>query len=170
MDDLDPFLGRFEDRAALLYNLLLTEAYDEAAPEPKDWATDYNEALEDWAVLADDMDLAGWCQSTAGLWSALASSGAHINDATRLFVNQFAAVVSTVGPAALAESQPARELVRNRELQHKRGQARFRNKKRLLAYPGYAGTTPMEYRWTLVRRLLNDIAGGLALGDSVAHA
>jgi Family of unknown function (DUF6361) len=147
--------------AALLYNLMLTEAYDAVAPEPKAWATSYVDELEVWADEADAVGVRDWCKSLEPFWTALAVPGVQITTTTRQFVNEFAAIVRDAGPAGVGTDKRARVLVRNRELAHKRGSARFRNEKRLLAYPGYAGTGQMAFRWPLVSRLLTDLAQGL---------
>ena len=148
--------------AALLYNLLLTKAIDATATGPRAWDRDYLEELAAWAAECDDLGLRDWCASTDSLWTALSAGGASVGDATRQFVTDFATLVHELGPAAISTNEAAHDLIRTRELAHKRGQARFRNEKRLLAYPGYAGTSRMNYRWPLVRQLLEDLADGFA--------
>jgi hypothetical protein len=52
-------------------------------------------------------------------------------------------------------------LVRAREQQHKRAQARFGNPSRLRSWNRESGTAPLEYRWSQVRRFLTDVSDGL---------
>lgn len=146
--------------AALLYNLMLVEAFEIATDAPHPWDVDYAEALNTWAHDADDIRLADWCTNLGALWGCLAETGTRIPDSARLFVESFARGVTSIGPAGVVSDEALRSLVRSRELQHKKAQARFGNTKRLLGYPGYAGTSRMEFRWTLVRQLLQDIADG----------
>ncbi|MBF6555066.1 MAG: hypothetical protein IVW52_02725 [Acidimicrobiales bacterium] len=61
----------------------------------------------------------------------------------------------------LDTSPDARDLIRNREIEHKRGQARLANKKRLREWRGDAGTRPLAFRWPQVQRMLTDIDVGL---------
>lgn len=152
--------------AALLYNLLLTRARRAIAPEPRASERDYEGELDSWAAEADNVDLRSWCQSTEPLWSTLAGGGARISDSVKTFVNDLAGTMHRLGPSGIRSDEYACELVRNRELDHKRGEARFRNAKRLLAYPGYAGTGQMNYRWPLVHQLLQDLGNGFATAGS----
>lgn len=71
---------------------------------------------------------------------------------------------------ALPSSAKARDLVRNREMQHKRGQARLANKKRLAEWTGDAGTSPIVFRWPQVQRMLTDLDDGLGGLEEDEHA
>jgi hypothetical protein len=51
--------------------------------------------------------------------------------------------------------------VHNRELEHKRGQARLANRKRLDEWTGNAGTVVLTFRWSQVLAMLTDIHRGL---------
>jgi hypothetical protein len=155
--------------ASLLYNLMLVEAFGKVAEVPEGWI-DYRAWMDEWSAHANTIRFAEWCGDTHALWRSLAAAGASVPQSARQFVDGFARIVHTVGTGQIADDESAQELIRNRELQHKKAQARFANKKRLLAYPGYAGTSRMEFRWTLVRRLLADIAEGMETGahDAVA--
>jgi len=58
-----------------------------------------------------------------------------------------------------------------REIEHKRGQARLANRRRLAEWPGHAGTVALTFRWPQVRRMLRDVAAGLAgPGEENDHA
>jgi hypothetical protein len=155
--------------ASLLYNLMLVEAFGQEAAVPEGWI-DYRAWIEEWSAQANAIRLADWCGDTQPLWHSLAAAGASVPQSARQFVDDFARIAHTVGTEQITDDKAARDLIRDRELQHKKAQARFANKKRLLAYPGYAGTNRMEFRWTLVRRLLADIAEGMQIGANDAVA
>ena len=63
--------------------------------------------------------------------------------------------------ALIATSPDARTLIRRREIEHKRGQARLANKKRLREWTGDAGTRQLVFRWPQVQGMLSDISEGL---------
>lgn len=148
--------------AALLYNLLLAEerppgleSMDGTSPET------YRLWLDEWRAGAVAVQLTDWAQQPDAFWDAVLPHAPRIPPATRLFVNAWMSVVADALPALVA-SDEARDLVRARELQHKRGQARLANKKRLAEWRGYAGTGPLVFRWPQVQRMLRDLAGGLS--------
>jgi hypothetical protein len=76
-------------------------------------------------------------------------------------------MLATADLGTLADHQNARTLIRSREQQHKRAQARFGNPARLRSWPGESGTARLEFRWTQVRRFLNDLSAGLGTATPV---
>ena len=60
----------------------------------------------------------------------------------------------------LADSRSARTLVEAREYYQKRNQARLRNDRLMSQWGGASGSDRLNFRWPVVRRLLNDIAEG----------
>ena len=63
--------------------------------------------------------------------------------------------------------QPGR-LVREREVQLKRGRARLTNPRRLELWGGRSGTGRMAYRWGATKVLLKDIFDGLERSEGDA--
>lgn len=147
--------------AALLYNLMLAdersgalEVTDGTSPET------YRLWLDEWTAHATQVQLADWAEYPDAFWDCVLTNVVRVPPATRLFVNDWMAILANK-PGTLAKSTEARDLIRRREIQHKRGQARLANKKRLTEWSGYAGTSPLIFRWPQVQRMLRDIAAGL---------
>jgi hypothetical protein len=145
--------------AALLYNLMLAE--ERCRDEDRERSDFWREQLAQWAIDADAISLIQWASSTDSLWDAVVAPGVRIPPRTRRFVDDWAALLTGVELSQLADNPTARELIRNREVEHKRGQARFANAQRLAAWNGDSGSAPLSYRWFQVQRFLNDLAEGL---------
>lgn len=149
--------------AALLYNLLLREAYQETGLTRVQTTVDeYRDRLTAWSDL---------CQAAAGrlaawdrgrMWEIVRSANPRIGVTTRAFVDLWLDAVVTGQTAAAADDERLRSLVRNRELQQKRGQARLLNRNLLTTWSGESGTGRLTYRWGTVRRLVADIQEGVA--------
>ncbi len=158
--------------AALLYNLMLAEERSEADLEPTDATSveNYRLRIDEWTATATRIHLADWAARINDFWDCVLDNSVHIPPETRVFLDSWANIVA--GELRhLATSPDARDLIRGREIQHKRGQARLANKKRLHEWRGEAGTRPLEYRWPQVQRMLADIADGLdEPGSEGGHA
>lgn len=167
--------------AALLYNLMLAEALlnlkrtddPSQAEEPNETTSPdfYRSSLNAWARSLAPRELADWAADIRRFWDCLQEAGAKVSVPTRLFVDAWAECLVLHGPESIADSPEARTVIMNRELGHKKSQARLANRKRLLEYRGQAGTALLSYRWPLIKRLLRDTAAGLAapvVDDAVA--
>lgn len=151
--------------AALLYNLMLAERRDRSDDE-RDVTTPtyYDDEIHDWASWASDVDLRSWAATTPRMWELLTTSRVRLPLGTRAFVDAWAARIATIDPFDLGTDESSRKLIVDRELSHKRGQARFANAKRINQWEGLAGTTAMAYRWPQVRGILSDLSDGLREG------
>ncbi len=149
--------------AALLYNLSLAEERAKTDLEPKAGTSpdDYRDRLHQWTANATRVRLSEWASSIADFRDCIIDTGVRIPPPTLRFLNNWAAFLAA-DAAHIASSEEARAIVRGRELEHKRGQARLANKKRLAEWGGDAGTTPLSYRWGQVQRMLGDVADGLS--------
>ena len=79
------------------------------------------------------------------------------------FINGwFDLVVSRVDVMA---SRQARDMIRTREKQLKKGQARLQNSRSLENWLGASGAAQLTYRWNVGRSAVNDIAAGLGVSD-----
>ncbi len=153
--------------AALLYNLELAEERRRTGREETDATSrdDYRERLDEWRAHARRVRLATWAENIDDFWDCILDQGARIPPRTRRFVDEWAGFLAS-DTANIASSATARTLVHDRELEHKRGQARLANRKRLDDWAGNAGTAPLAFRWTQVQRMLTDIADGLNATES----
>lgn len=156
--------------AALLYNLELAEEREKAAREETDATSqeNYRTRLDEWRAHAHRIRLSTWAENLDGFWDCILDQGGRIPPRTRSFVDRWAAFLA-LDAADIASSDAARAIVRDRELEHKRGQARLANRKRLDEWAGNAGTAPLAYRWPQVQRMLTDIAAGLNAAEFDEH-
>ena len=148
--------------AALLYNLMLSELQQHELR-----AETYQSELVDWAadVEALGSNLPDW--QLDGVWSIVRAQGRSLGFPTQTFVTRWIENLKQRGPKALVpQGSLARALVREREIQLKRGRARLVSPRHLELWGGQSGTGRMNYRWggsPLVgtRLLLKDIFDGL---------
>jgi len=153
--------------ATLLYNLMLAEARLHTGLETThDTSVDnYRIRLDEWTADATRIRLSQWAARINDFWQCILDNRVRIPDRTRNFLDGWAHLVAE-DPRGIATSPDARTLIRGREMQHKRGQARLANEKRLRDWSGDAGTAPLVFRWPRVQGLLSDIASGLDAAQS----
>lgn len=147
--------------AALLYNLMLAEGYPQ-----EDRIDQYHGELQKWAVRMQEQDafLARW-DFKGEFWQIVSCQNPRVAYPTRSFVNTWLALCLHSGsPASIAESDVARDLLKKREFQLKKGLARLQNRRALEMWNGAAGTGQIGYRWDNVQTILNDIDRGLGRG------
>jgi hypothetical protein len=157
--------------AALLYNLLVAELYEEHGfTTVENPVADFRDRFSDWAgqVAARRGELGHWDQDD--MWRRVSGQNPRISNnlAMRSFVNTWLdAVVSGAAPT-VADSPYLRRLVQHREETAKRAQSRFLNERMLRTWSGASGSSRLTFRWRNVRRLVNDVANGLTSGGDDA--
>ena len=140
--------------APILYNLMLAER----AQEP-DLIDRYRRALLDWeATMKDGKTLEGW--DVPEFWQTMVQLNSGVHSSTQGFVNAWLALTSGGG---MANSTTARELIATRERRLKGQRARLDNPKALDAWNGESGLVPLDYRWQIASRHLNDLYAGLGV-------
>ena len=150
--------------AALLYNVLLAERAEELGLSQHDGRRDYFiDLLDQWRDETDASDLRGW--NLDQLWALVAEHGRPISPPTRAFVTQWISLVRGPIEREFADHQAARNLIKEREIHQKRGQARLRNDRLMRQWGGASGSGRLNFRWPVVARLLNDIAQGRGYGN-----
>jgi len=145
--------------AALLYNLMLAKLRKSA-----DWTDKYAEALAGWAGNLDARwdELAGWYADLKAFWQSPALKTARIPGGTRIFVDRWLRIVFEGGdPRLVADSRPAADLIRRREVMLKRNRARLANHRALEMWSGAAGTAQLDFRWRTAQTILADIFAGM---------
>jgi hypothetical protein len=150
--------------AALLYNLMLADMRNAT-----DLAEAYHDRLHEWATMLEQRRhiLATW--DHAYLVHILRINGARIPSTTAGFVQQWVACVRDTAHANdIAASEPARALIRQREKATKGQQARLHNHGALERWNGASGTGRLDYRWSTVQDLINDIVASLEAGAPYA--
>jgi len=144
--------------AVLLYNLMLAEQSQRAKLVER-----YKTALEAWreALRIRSAELVAW-ERTA-FWELVAGKG-RIPIPTRRFVSNWLNVLFAGEQFPdLGNCQEARSLVRGREVWLKRGRSRFESQRHLEMWSEAAGMARLEYRWSIARRITNDILRGLGI-------
>ena len=154
--------------ASLLYNLLLAERAEALGlDERAGLRDDFTQRLGEWCGEAEASDLGDW--SLDRLWALAAEQGRPVSVRTRSFVSDWLDLLRRGWTGrALADSREARDLVSQRELYQKGGQARLRNDRLMRQWGGASGTERLNFRWPFIRRLLEDIADGRERSDAGA--
>ncbi len=143
--------------AQLLYNVILAEMkkWDEQIDRFRDawgsWAETINQRqseIEQW-----DLDR---------FWIIVDGPSQRVSQTVRRFIESWIQLVrSSNHPRELWDSQPARELIRIRERQIKRGLARVLGGRPLELWSGESGSAQLDFRWRNARRIYLDIQKGL---------
>ncbi len=152
--------------AALLYNLLLAERAEELGLSRYEGHRDrYRGRLDEWQKDFQAIDAGAW--DLNGLWALVAAQGRPAAAPTRLFVSEWVDLARGSG-GRVTDDGEARELIRNRERVQKRGQARLINEKLMRQWGGASGSGRLNFRWPVVRRILNEIVDGRENGGAGA--
>ena len=155
--------------AALLYNLLLAEAYEHAGYDAVlDGPDRYRALLEDWSltIAEEEDDLRAW--QFDPWWDEVVAHNHRIGSRTRDFIAAWLEVTRSLGGTGVAGDGAARLLIKNRERFTKGRQARLGNDRLLKAWNGASGTRLLVYRWGTVHRLVTDVLDGLGNTDAGA--
>ena len=129
--------------AALLYNLLLAEAYVAGGFDAAGDQTDYyRDALSDWVdeMQASAGELERW--DLDDWWAGVFEYNPRINRLTQAFVTEWVSRSRGGDLAGLADDRGAREMVANREYLQKKSQSRLRNQRLLQSWQGSSGSAP----------------------------
>lgn len=154
--------------AALVYNLLLAEAYEQAGFDRVANPVDqYKARIDEWAAEPTlKHDIVGWDRET--FWARVQHQNPNINQRSRRFIDRWMELLRAVDVRRLDDDERVRTFIREREAEHKRGQARLTNKRLLQAWLGASGSRPLVYRWTQMRTVIHDIHNGLDRIDAGA--
>lgn len=142
--------------AQLLYNLLLSEALEDR----DEWAQDFRRRLDHWD---EELGAAGGVLSAWDLsefWRLGLSAGLRASGTTKAFVERWVALAVTKGKKVRVDPR-ARELISAREHRMKGSRARLTNSSALQQWSGASGTNRIDYRWSTVQTIANDIISGL---------
>ncbi|MCW0348610.1 MULTISPECIES: DUF6361 family protein [Enterobacterales] len=139
--------------AALLYNYLLAKERAD-----NDLLSQHHDSFVVWFTALPRKDIATW--SLNRMWELTAGPDYSISLKTRRFVEQWIALIRQ-SSGTLLNSKEACALIRAREIALKGPRSRFKNRRALEQWSGYAGTLRLVYRWHNVQIILNDLAQGL---------
>ena len=155
--------------SALLYNLMLSELQQHEGRKDT-----FRGELQAWAadIEALGSDLADW--QLDGVWSVVRAQGRSVGYPTRAFVERWIANLKQGGSEPVVrDNSRGRLLVREREIQLKRGRARLASPRHLELWGGRSGTGRLNYRWggspmAGTRMILRDIFDGLQRSEDDA--
>jgi hypothetical protein len=150
--------------AQLLYNLILAEMRKWDEPEQ-----DFSERMGEWTELtgARRGEYERWDRKR--FWATAQRGNLRVLVPTRTFVERWLTLAIESAGTDITRSDTARTLVRERERQLKRGQARVNGGRPLELWGGDSGSRQLDYRWAgTVRRFLADIQDGRARGPGDA--
>jgi len=147
--------------AALLYNLILAELV-----ENDEWIERYRDDLRDWASMVERhrSELSRWGRTE--FWGLLSRRMARARGSSRKFIDRWLDMALADGAAqSIADSDSARDLIRQRETSLKPERSRIENPSALRLWNGSAGTRQLDYRWGTAQNILVDVKRGLQNGD-----
>lgn len=156
--------------ANLLYNLLIADEYERRGYSELIGRVDYyREALDAWSArLAALPQLASWedVRSHALTVNPRVAQNRRLADFGEAW---FDAALSTRGRGA-ADNSSLKALVRAREFSIKHAQSRLTNDRLLRSWSGSSGAGQLTFRWSQVRRIVNDVIVGLEGGGGDARS
>ncbi|WP_370556174.1 DUF6361 family protein [Edwardsiella tarda] len=139
--------------AALLYNYLLAKERADNGLQSQ-----HHDSFVTWFTALPRQDIKSW--SLDRMWELAAGPDYSISLKTRRFVEQWIYLIRQ-STRTLLTSKEACALIRTREIALKGPRSRFKNRRALEQWSGYAGTLRLLYRWHNVQIILNDLAQGL---------
>lgn len=148
--------------AALLYNLLLSEAKEKA-----EWIDRYQTSLAEWSEKIEERrdELTHWDRDS--FWQMVLDENPRVHLAARNFVESWAElVISSSNANFLVRNERARDLIAKRERRLKGGRSRLASRAHLDLWRGASGSRPLNYRWPVVQAHVRDILAPLAAEKS----
>jgi hypothetical protein len=148
--------------AALLYNLLVGERYEQqsldAVPNP---VAIYRDRLHEWAYDCEAVShqLDAWDRQD--MWGLVALANPNVGPGTKAFVNTWLEAITSGDYAEISGNEQLRVLVANRERYQKGTRSRLVNDHLLRTWSGASGSRRLDFRWLQVRGIITDIRDGL---------
>jgi hypothetical protein len=143
--------------AQYLYNLMLAQA-----KEWKEEVENYEKYLDDWARTIRSKAPIYTAWDRIAFWQRVRRSNPRLPEAVKLFSETWITMtLRSTDPGQLAKDPTARRLVEEREAKLKGSRARLRSRTHLDLWNGASGAEPLNYRWNITRRVVEDIVEGL---------
>jgi Family of unknown function (DUF6361) len=141
--------------AAILYNWMLAEVFP-----LKEKVAQYETMFAEWTkeMAAARFRIQAWNVDRFWTIAKYPSHGISIN--SKRFVETWIGLLLHHG-AALRRAEEARQLVRERETDLKKGRSRFNNRRALEQWGGAAGLGRIAFRWASADQFLRDLWEGL---------
>jgi len=140
--------------AALLYSMMLAEilASDELVER-------HRASAEVWiAEISGRMgEISRWGSDLPVFWTTVQDRGHEIGASTMAFVEQWVSALLE-DHKGIFDSDSARRLIRDREIEKKKANSRFTNARVRDQWGGSSGLRPMVYRWPNIQVYVSDMA------------
>jgi len=143
--------------AAVLYNQLLAELRGD-----EELLEQHREAGRAWLDTIDGElnDIIKWASDLQAFWATVESRGHEIGSRTATFVEQWIGLLMEYRDDVF-DKNAAKRLVREREIEKKRGNSRFTNSRVRDQWGGSSGLVRMIYRWQIVQSYVSDMAAAV---------
>ena len=105
-------------------------------------------------------DITKWANDMPAFWSAVEDRGHDIPQRTMAFVEQWIELLIE-HRGNLFDLDPAKRLIREREIDKKRRNSRFTNSRVRDQWGGSSGLVPMIYRWQIAQSYVSDMAAAV---------
>ena len=143
--------------ASLLYNLMLSEKR-----KNEEWIEKYSKRIRNWASDMKDNFVAISSWDLNEFWKIVYAQNSHVHYMTPRFIDNWIEIVKgRKGLTLLIQNEDARRLIYHREARIKGKRSRLKNPRMLEQWSGAAGVNPLDFRWHVAKRLVNDILSGL---------
>jgi hypothetical protein len=148
--------------AALLYNLMLAEQCVTKLQRFEQAVDKFKLRLVEWQAEVEEIrsDLHAWNRTE--FWDIGRRENPRLPKSSEDFFEAwFSHVLRAESLSELIQDPSARELISNRERSLKRSRARLWSIEHLQRWSGDAGSSQMDFRWGITKRLVCDIRDGL---------
>lgn len=143
--------------AALLYNFMLACGANLTSVRGE-----YRRKLRTWAELVEDARRRYEAWDRKRFWTIVSESMHAVSPSTRKFVDDWIDhTLESVKLASFADDRDAKLLVAAREAQVKRTRKRLGNARALERWHTASGAGQLDYRWSRVKTIADDIRKGL---------
>ena len=143
--------------AALVYNYLLAEK-----KESEELINKYKEKLAEWQIAMSSRAEIFLNWELEHFWNLVYSElTVNVPNRTKRFIDQWIVIVLKNIDDNFTNKEEINHLIYEREKEVKGRRARLRNPDYLEKWNGASGTQQLDYRWHVVKRIVNDIILGI---------
>ncbi len=143
--------------AALVYNYLLAEK-----KESEELINKYREELDKWQITMSNRSETFLNWNLDDFWNLVYSElTVNVPNRTRRFIDQWIEIVLKNIDDIFVNEEGIKRLIDYREKEVKGRRSRLKNPDYLAKWSGAAGTRQLDYRWRVVKQIINDIIRGL---------
>ena len=143
--------------ATLVYNYLLAEK-----KESEELINQYKEKLAEWQMVMSSRAEIFLNWNLEQFWNLVYSERTiNVSSRTKRFIDEWIGIVLKNIEDIFTNTEGIDKLIYGREEEVKGRRARLRNPDYLAKWNGATGTQQLDYRWHVVKKIVNDIILGL---------